>query len=46
MSTERGAISKIWNWRITALCAVILLVVAIAAVSFGPISINFFKDAL
>jgi ABC-type Fe3+-siderophore transport system permease subunit len=43
MSTERGAISKIWNWRITALCAVILLVVAIAAVSFGPISINFFK---
>lgn len=43
MSTESGAISRIWNWRITALCALILLTVAVAAVSFGPISINFFK---
>ena len=43
MSTEQGAIAKIWNWRITAFCALILLAVTIAAVSFGPISINFFK---
>lgn len=43
MSTDVGAISKIWNWRVTALCAVMLLVVAVAAVSFGPISINFLK---
>ena len=43
MSTEHGAISRIWNWRITAFCALILLAVAIMAVSFGPISINFFK---
>jgi hypothetical protein len=41
MSTEPGAIAKIWNWRITAFCALILLAVTIAAVSFGPISINF-----
>src|ERR1700685_3959329 len=43
MVTEYGAIHRMWNWRITALCAVILFLVAIAAVSFGPISINFFK---
>ena len=43
MSAERGAISRIWNWRITAFCALIMLAVAIMAVSFGPISINFFK---
>ncbi len=43
MSSELGTISKIWNWRITALAALILFTVAIAAVSFGPISINFFK---
>ena len=43
MNTERDAIAKIWNWRITAFCALILFAVTIAAVSFGPISINFFK---
>jgi iron complex transport system permease protein len=43
MSTESGAISKIWNWRITAFCALLLLAVTVAAVSFGPISINFLK---
>ena len=43
MSTEVGAINRIWNWRITAFCAVVLLVITIAAVSFGPIQINFFK---
>lgn len=43
MSAEPGAIARIWNWRITAFCALILLVVAIAAVSFGPISISFIK---
>ncbi len=42
-STEHGAIARIWNWQITAFCALILFVVAIAAVSFGPISINFLK---
>ena len=41
--TEHGAIARIWNWRITAFCAFILFVVAIAAVSFGPISISFLK---
>ena len=43
MITEHGAIAKIWNWRITVFCGLILFAVAIAAVSFGPISINFFK---
>ena len=36
-----GAIARIWNWRITVSCAALLLVVAIAAVSFGPIHISF-----
>ena len=43
MSTESGTISRIWNWRITAFCALLLLAVTVAAVSFGPISINFLK---
>lgn len=43
MSAEHGAVARIWNWHITAFCALILLVVAIAAVSFGPISISFVK---
>jgi len=43
MSTEHGAIARIWNWRITAFCALILFLVALAAVSFGPISISFIK---
>ena len=36
-----AAIARIWNWRITVSCAALLLVVAIAAVSFGPIHIGF-----
>jgi len=40
-ATEKDAIGRIWNWRITAFCCAILLLVAIAAVSFGPISISF-----
>ena len=39
MSTEHGAISRIWNWKITAFCGLILLLVAIAAVSSVSLSI-------
>ncbi len=39
-STSSG-ISPIWNWRITALCGALLLVVGLAAISFGPINLSF-----
>ena len=34
-------IAPIWNWKITSLCAALLLVVGIAAISFGPIQLSF-----
>lgn len=36
-------IGRIWNWRITAFSAVLLLLVALIGVSFGPISLDFDK---
>jgi iron complex transport system permease protein len=36
-------ISPIWNWRITALCVALLLVIGLAAISFGPINLSFMK---
>ncbi|MEN9324787.1 MAG: hypothetical protein RL414_541 [Actinomycetota bacterium] len=44
MSDKRhSVIPQIWNWRITAACALLLLAVGIMAVSFGPINIGFMK---
>jgi len=34
-------IGQIWNWKITAACAFILLAVALLAISFGPIHLRF-----
>jgi len=39
--TSSVVIARIWNWRITAICGLLLAIVAIAAVSFGPIHIGF-----
>ena len=41
MIAQEKTISRIWNWRITASAALVLLIVAIFAVSLGPININF-----
>jgi iron complex transport system permease protein len=38
---EVAGIAPIWNWKITSLCAAFLLLVGIAAISFGPIQISF-----
>ncbi|MEI6763278.1 MAG: iron ABC transporter permease [Actinomycetes bacterium] len=38
---EVSGIAPIWNWKITSLCAALLLVVGIAAISFGPIPLSF-----
>lgn len=43
MITQENSISRIWNWRITAAAAGVLLIVAICAVSLGPININFIE---
>jgi iron complex transport system permease protein len=42
-STDGGMVSRIWNWRITAICGLLLFLVAIAAVSIGPVHIDFLK---
>jgi len=42
-SSTSSGISPIWNWRITALCGALLLFVALAAVSFGPINLSFIQ---
>lgn len=36
-------IDRIWHWRITAIAALLLAVVALLGVSFGPISLEFFQ---
>ncbi len=38
---KESGIEPIWNWQITAACALVLLFVGIAAISFGPINIAF-----
>ncbi len=38
-----NSVARIWNWKITACCLALLLLVALVAVSFGPVSINFLK---
>ncbi len=40
---ESTTIARIWNWRITALSAVVLFLIAIAAVAIGPIHIGFLE---
>ena len=37
------AIGRMWSWKITASSAVILLVVALLAISFGPVELSFPK---
>jgi iron complex transport system permease protein len=41
VSAAGQTISRMWNWRITAVCTLILILVMGAAVSFGPIHISF-----
>jgi len=42
MSKNRSAgIGEIWNWKITAACAFILVIVGTLAISFGPIHLAF-----
>lgn len=36
-------LSRIWNWRITAIGGLILIVVMILGISFGPIALSFEK---
>lgn len=36
-------LKRIWDWRINIFAAILLLVVAIFAVSFGPVDINFIR---
>jgi iron complex transport system permease protein len=38
---EGVGIGQIWNWQITAACALILIAVAFLAISFGPIHLGF-----
>ena len=39
--SKSAGIGEIWNWKITAACAFILLVVGTLAISFGPIHLAF-----
>ena len=38
---EESGLAPIWNWKITAFAAVLLLFVGILAISFGPVSLSF-----
>jgi len=35
------SVARIWNWKITATCFAVLVLVALIAVSVGPVSIHF-----
>jgi len=35
------SVARIWDWKITATCFAVLVLVALIAVSFGPVSIHF-----
>ncbi len=39
--SEESGLAPIWNWRITAFAAALLLFVGILAISFGPVSLSF-----
>lgn len=39
--SKSPGIGQIWNWKITAACALILLFVSTLAISFGPIHLGF-----
>ena len=42
MNEKKSAgLGEIWNWKITAACALFLLFVATLAISFGPIHLGF-----
>lgn len=41
MPKEKSPLGQIWNWRITASCFILLVVVGMMAISFGPINISF-----
>ena len=38
---EESGLAPIWNWKITAFAAALLLFVGILAISFGPVSLSF-----
>ncbi len=38
-----SAIGRMWSWKITAASAAILLVIALLAISFGPVELAFPK---
>ena len=40
MKTE---IERVWHWRSTALVTVLLIIVGLLAVSFGPVNLGFVK---
>lgn len=40
---QSDSIDRIWNWRITIYCVVVLMVIAVIAVGIGPVPINFLK---
>ena len=40
---QSDSIDRIWNWRITIYCVVVLVVIAVIAVGIGPVPINFLK---
>jgi iron complex transport system permease protein len=40
-NSKSAGIGEIWNWKITAACAFILLIVGTLAISFGPIHLAF-----
>ena len=42
-SQSAPAIGKMWSWRITAISIVLLIGVALLAISFGPVDIGFLK---
>ena len=39
--TKGAGIGQIWNWKITAACALFLFLVGMLAISFGPIHLGF-----
>ena len=43
LKNESVGIGQIWNWKITAACALILVLVGVLAISFGPIHLGFLE---
>lgn len=43
MQQNSKAIGRMWSWKITAISALILLVISLLAISFGPVELSFPK---